>query len=48
MKKKNNNGLLCPECKFPMEVYYTRPMGDHVKRVRICKRCGYKKPTTEK
>ncbi len=39
-------GFIC--CGREMAVYYTRKDYGAVRRVRICKLCGHKKPTTEK
>ncbi len=43
-----DKGIFCPECKYIMRVCYTRPLGDRVRRVRICDRCGHRRPTEEK
>jgi len=47
-EKEDIDGFLCPICRFKMRVYHTKPLGDCVRRVRICDRCGHKKPTNEK
>jgi len=45
---KDENGFHCPECRFKMRVYLTKPLTGSVYRVRICDRCGHREPTEEK
>lgn len=40
-------GFACPQCRYPMRVYRTRPLTGSVYRERICDRCRYKLPTEE-
>lgn len=45
--KSEETGIVCPLCRFPMRVCRTKPLNGAVYRVRVCDRCGHKKPTTE-
>ena len=42
------NGFHCPDCRFKMRVYVSKPLVGAVFRTRICDRCGFRQPTEEK
>jgi hypothetical protein len=39
--------MWCPECGDKTDVTDTRAAGSRVRRVRVCKPCGYRLPTVE-
>jgi hypothetical protein len=41
------NAFSCPECKTAQMVYYTRNLGDHKRRVYLCRQCGHRLVTRE-
>lgn len=49
-EKEDAVGIVCPDCGCRhLSVYYTRPLADgRIRRVRICRNCQRRIPTTEK
>ena len=47
---KSSQGIGCPDCKASAEwlVYYTRPIPEGIRRVRICRACGRRIVTVER
>lgn len=41
------HGMLCPRCKFPMKVAWTRKYSECIIRGRKCPRCDLSIKTTE-
>lgn len=49
MNDAYNSCHKCPKCGARLGVYYTRPQKDgSIKRVRICRACGYRRPSIER